>query len=340
MKHFDLPFIRYDLPPLPSTPSSPSTYLGSHTTKPRAPTLRYRLLVPAIPIGPQDLVSVSLSLQPVDSAVSIRSASLIVERRLQLHETIASSSSLSPPPTLPIPIISSSSSHPQCHSAPASYSPTTPSLENSYNPVLNGAYLSPYSSPPSVSPSPFTSTVWSEETTRPLLSNTSPTHHLFSAAQVPSKTVTQSIAGVESSGSFTSDDKGVWAKTLTLQWPSARSHTRWAMGETMQTELASVKFFVRVKVRLKAIFLGLACMITIYLLRSSYHHLQALNPSILRSRNSPSSPRTKPNVNLRYLNTTNSYTLLIALLLVRNLNRLGGLDVNATRCPHRQGAPT
>src|ERR1700683_72659 len=47
MKHFALPFIRYDIPPHPFTPSSPSSHLGCQTTKPRAPTVRYRLSVPA-----------------------------------------------------------------------------------------------------------------------------------------------------------------------------------------------------------------------------------------------------------------------------------------------------
>jgi hypothetical protein len=258
MKHFDLPFIRYDLPPHPLTPSSPSTYLPCQTNKPRAPALRYRLTVPTAPVGPQDLVSIHISLQPVDHPVSIRSASLIVERRIQLNETIAPPSSLAPP-TLPIPIIlssssssSSSSSYPQSHSAQSSYSPTTPPPhENFYNPITNGANLSPYSLPPSVNPTPSTSTIWSDETIRPLLP------HPPSSPFLSSKTVVQSVAGVESTGRFSIDDNGVWAKTLTLQWPAAKSHTRWAMGENIQTDLASVKFFVRVKVLSKLIFLHL-----------------------------------------------------------------------------------
>jgi hypothetical protein len=256
MKHFDLPFIRYDIPPHPSTPSSPPSYLTCQTNKPRSPTIRYRLSVPTTPIGPLDLVSITISLQPIDPAVSIRSASLIIERRIQLHETIASPSNLSPP-TLPIPIVSSSSqSHSQSHSAPSSYSPPTPRNENSYDTIANGNHLSPCSLPPSVNPSPSTSTVWSEETIRPLLSHPPPTHPLFPAAQVPSKTITQSVAGAESYGHFVAHDNGAWTKTMTLQWPSAKSHTRWAMGETMQTELATVKFFVHMKVRSNTTFLA------------------------------------------------------------------------------------
>jgi hypothetical protein len=61
--------------------------------------------------------------------------------------------------------------------------------------------------------------------------------------------------GAESSGQFVRDDEGVWSKTLTLQWPAAKSHSRWAIGETIQSDLVSVKFFVRIKVR----FTSLSC---------------------------------------------------------------------------------
>jgi hypothetical protein len=40
----------------------------------------------------------------------------------------------------------------------------------------------------------------------------------------------------------------MWSKTLTLQWPAAKTHSRWTIGETITSELASVKFFVRAKV--------------------------------------------------------------------------------------------
>lgn len=273
-------------------PSSPISYLSSQTTKPRAPTVRYRLSVPTTSVGPQDLVSIPISLQPIDPRVSIRSANLIIERRIQLHETVAN-----PSPTLPITITPSSSSsstpsHPKSHSAPSSYSSTH---ENVYHTITNSNHLSPYSSPPSTDPSPSTSTVWNDEATRPLLPHSPSGLSSFPATHIPLKTITQSIVGVESSGNFAGDENGVWTKTLTLQWPTAKSHTRWAMGETMQTELASVKFIVRVKVRLKILFVVL-CFINI-LSRSSYPHRQALNPSISRSRNSTSCPQVKPNAN-------------------------------------------
>jgi hypothetical protein len=245
VKHFDLPFIRYDLPPRPSTPPSFPRYLDAQTTKPRAPTLRYRVFVPTTPVGPQDLVSVPISLQPIEHTVSIRSASLIVERRIQLNEINASSlSTLSS--TLPMPIASSSRPNSRSHSAPSSYSNSLVTRPDDQSDIINRTSIASYSSPSSVSPSPAASTVFSDnESAKPLLSQPPPPPSL---ALSPFKTITLSVAGVESSGRFACDDEGVWTKTLTFQWPSAKSSTRWAMGETMRTDLASVKFFVRVKV--------------------------------------------------------------------------------------------
>lgn len=226
-KHLDLPLIRYDVPPQHSTPPS-LQYLGRLTSKPRSPAIRYHVSVPTGPVGPQDLVSIPISLQPLDSSVSIRSASLIVERRIHINETSASSSSSGLSPTLSIPIPTHQS---QSHSASSSYSPITPAYDNTHN--LDSHY--PYSYH---SPSPNTSTIFSDDTIRPLL----PTPTL-------GKSVTQCVVGVEPSGRFTPDGHGVCTKTLTLQWPSVKSQARWALGETIQTEMASVKFFVRVKVR-------------------------------------------------------------------------------------------
>lgn len=240
LKHYDLPFIRYDLPPWPSTPPSPP-YLGSQTTKARAPTIRYHVSVPTTPVGPQDLVSVSLSLQPIEHSVSIRSASLIVERRIQFNEANPSSSTLSS--TYPIPI-ASSRSHSQSHSAPSSYSNSIVTQLDDQSEIINETGIPSYSSP-SVSPSPAASTVFTDhESARHLLPQPAPQSLPLS----PFKTITHSVACAESSGRFACDDEGVWTTILTFPWPSAKSSTHWAMGETMQTDLASVNFFVRVKV--------------------------------------------------------------------------------------------
>ncbi|THH13843.1 hypothetical protein EW146_g6427 [Bondarzewia mesenterica] len=64
------------------------------------------------------------------------------------------------------------------------------------------------------------------------------------------KVINSTVAGAESSsGRFVRDPQsGVWSRTMTLQWPAARSSTRWALGETMTTELVRVRFFVKVKI--------------------------------------------------------------------------------------------
>lgn len=209
VKYFEMALIRYDLPPNPSTPSSPTSHLGSQTNKPRAPVVRYRISVPSTPVGPQDLVPIPISLQPLDPAVTIRSASVIIERRI----TFTDSSTSNGPPIIK--------------------SPEPPSSPYHINNVLR-AHSEPA---PSASPSPDASTVFSDS---PLLG---------APITTQSKTIPHSVAGVESTGRFTRDDDGIWSKTLTLQWPSAKSNARWALGETIQTEQASVRFFARSKVR-------------------------------------------------------------------------------------------
>ncbi|KAI0689134.1 hypothetical protein BC835DRAFT_1257834, partial [Cytidiella melzeri] len=91
LKHFDLMLIRYDTPPPLPSPSIaalpfPQTILSHATNKPRAPVLHYNLSTPTHPIGPSDLLFTSVFIQPLDPSVSIRSASLLVERRIDLHE--------------------------------------------------------------------------------------------------------------------------------------------------------------------------------------------------------------------------------------------------------------
>ncbi|KJA20222.1 hypothetical protein HYPSUDRAFT_111166, partial [Hypholoma sublateritium FD-334 SS-4] len=82
VRHFELPLVRYDLPP-PRPLAPPQQH---ETAKPRAPRIRYSIHPPTGPIGPQDLVSIPIHLQPLDHAVSVRSASVIVERRIVLHD--------------------------------------------------------------------------------------------------------------------------------------------------------------------------------------------------------------------------------------------------------------
>ncbi|KAF7295079.1 hypothetical protein MIND_01046200 [Mycena indigotica] len=62
-----------------------------------------------------------------------------------------------------------------------------------------------------------------------------------------SSSLVNHIAAAESSGQFALSASGVWSKTLTLQWPAAKSHSRWAIGESIESELVAVRFFARIK---------------------------------------------------------------------------------------------
>ncbi|CAA7265395.1 unnamed protein product [Cyclocybe aegerita] len=254
IRHFELPLIRYDVPSwLPSLPP-PQPLLSQHTSKPRAPRIRYSVSSPRTAIGPLDLVSIPLHLQPLDQGVSIRSASVIVERRIYLHEcppSGPSSSSLSAPPSATFQTASSSpSSRPSSSHAPTpspthsngSYSPTQTHQLSPFSQQSAASTLSINSSQPTITPSTFSLPL---ETTPLLPPSSSPNTPPSSSS---SKVVTNPIAGAESSGTFARDANGVWTKTLTLQWPAAKSHSRWAIGETIISDLVSVRFFVKAKI--------------------------------------------------------------------------------------------
>ncbi|GLB35364.1 hypothetical protein LshimejAT787_0209290 [Lyophyllum shimeji] len=259
IKHFELPLIRYDLPPFDPTPPSPSRDRLLHqTTKPKAPRIRYAITVPAAPVGPLDIVSVHVSLLPMDEGVSIRTATVMVERRIQLNDTTGNISSPDTPSS-PYPISSSSkrsSPRPSPSSSPSSQSflPSS-SYQDPSSPAFNGVATvsSDSSSNPTITAHPaYPSSTSIASSTRPLLA---PTHAppplplaSSSTSQIPSKTVVTPVVGAESSGYFSRDDQGVWTKTVTLQWPAAKSHSRWAIGETIQSDLVSVRFFARVKI--------------------------------------------------------------------------------------------
>ena len=236
IRHFELPFIRYDVPIYsPITPPTPPL-LNLQTNKPRAPRIRYSIHSPQIPIGPHDLVSVSIHLLPVDHGVSIRSTSVIVERRIQLHDqTPCISGSTSIPQTTP----RSTSSSPKllntsCSKSP--YPPTAPSQEDSLFDTM--------SSTPSLSPTSIPDTAHSSSLT--IASESTPLLHPNSSTST--KLVVNPIAGTESSGNLFRDENGVWSRTLTLQWPAVKSHSLWAIGETISSDLVTVKYFVRTKV--------------------------------------------------------------------------------------------
>ncbi|KAF8968358.1 hypothetical protein BDZ97DRAFT_1916196 [Flammula alnicola] len=264
VRHFELPLVRYDLPPLPPSISSPDLWLDQEINKPRAPRIRYTINSPKVPVGPLDLVSIPIHLQPLDPGVSIRSASVIVERRIILHDITqpptpsasTSSNSSHTPVTLQLNPSSSSLTkpspspllQPSFPNSTYSYSPTHMYNETETEPA--SSTLSFGSSVPTITPGtiyPSTVSLASETSTTPLLPNNSNSPNLSSQAPA-AKVIVNPIAGAESSGSFSRDGRGIWSKTLTLQWPAAKSHSRWAIGESINSELVSVKYIIRVKI--------------------------------------------------------------------------------------------
>ncbi|KAJ7582822.1 hypothetical protein C8J56DRAFT_955818 [Mycena floridula] len=245
IKHSELAVSRYDVPPsLPSGSGQPS--LSLQTNKPRSARINYSINSPTFAVGPLDLVSIPISLQPLDPAISIRSASLVVERRIQLKQVTASSSSTPASPSMLIPQAPSFSS--------ISYSPTA-SYQDSHHfasdasasapedlPSLyyeNLASSSSLSSNPTITPHTIYPSTSSVATERPLFPK--------APEVIPSKILSYSVAEAESSGPFTVSD-GIWSKTMTIQWPAPKSNSRWAIGETICSDLVSVRFFIRIKI--------------------------------------------------------------------------------------------
>ncbi|KAI0831109.1 hypothetical protein BC628DRAFT_1486548 [Trametes gibbosa] len=256
---------------VPSNPPTFSHALLHQTAKPRAPVVRYNVSIPTLPVGPSDIIFTTLSLQPLEP-----------ERRIDLHNIPAAPTPLV---TAGINHSAAPSLSPIIALSPAS--PTPPSLSrNSSSDDASTPTTSKFaqdlpshasSSSPSVA-TPDSASYASSSSMRPLLSPSTsggqsspipiPRSHSYSAPSSSSsyssslpplspsssassdqllKTLTATLVSVDSN-SFTCDRSGVWTKTLTLQWPENRGHYRWATGETMQSDFASVRFFVRTKV--------------------------------------------------------------------------------------------
>ncbi|KAF8921458.1 hypothetical protein CPB85DRAFT_1428441 [Mucidula mucida] len=231
IKHSDLPLVRYDIPQsdlLPRVlPPSGIPPLQQQTTKPRAPRIRYTVISPSTPIGPMDLISIALYLLPSDTSVVVRSASAIIERRIHTKDT---PSALSPP--------SQTASHTH-----------TPYQEPYHNTLASSSSL--LSSNPTITPDTFVSSSTSVATDhRPLLPSNAyrPSTSTSSVEQAGARSSIHPVVGTESAGPFRRDQNGIFSKTLTVPWPVPKSSSRWAIGETIQTEFISVKFFVRVKI--------------------------------------------------------------------------------------------
>ncbi|RDX48331.1 hypothetical protein OH76DRAFT_1352532 [Lentinus brumalis] len=287
VRYNDLALFRYDLPPSVHPPPtlSPSQHSLLHeTNKPRAPVVRYTVSAPALPVGPSDIIYATVFLQPQDPAVTIRSATVSVERRIELHNA----------PAAPTPLVTAGINHAMAASAspttpfsPASMTPSSYSDDDARTPTTSrfasgplapSAYpQSPYG--PHIGPSQATfesvATDVSYSSTMPLLSPTSsngssspipipvpppsrpppsPSSSLSASPRVsstpssdsPLRIFTVSLVSTEVN-SFARDPSGLWVKSVTLQWPENRGTSRWAIGETMNSEFATVRFFIRTK---------------------------------------------------------------------------------------------
>ncbi|OBZ75724.1 hypothetical protein A0H81_04517 [Grifola frondosa] len=232
IRYFDLPLVRYDVPSTllthtPSTPTHHSLYL--RTSKPRAPAIRYNISTPTIPVGPTDIVFASLFLQPSSP------------RRIDLRTSTV------PPVSTAVPHARSSSS-PQRRDPFPNHCPTVtklPCRSALQFPLTIRVYSLPQHEHIRFR---LQHPVLFHHATTPPLIPSSPTYPSppSSSSDAPVKTLVSTIATSECSD-FACDGTGTWTKTLTLRWPSARSHSRWALGETLHSELASVRYFVKTR---------------------------------------------------------------------------------------------
>ncbi|KAF7338439.1 hypothetical protein MVEN_02069800 [Mycena venus] len=233
IKHSELPLLRFGLPPAyePSTPIA-KPLLDSEISQSHSPSIRYSVNSPTTPIGPLDLVSIPIHLLPSDPSVAFRGASVTIERRMRFFDPS------SPPttPTIPSNTSPTSSTLPSLH--PSSSLPIPQRTSSSSSSLASSSPSSSY-----------------KESSSYLSSSTAALQPPDSRSSATGASVlVNSVAGTESSGLFARSESGMWSKTLTLQWPAAKSHSRWAIGETMESELVSVKFFVRVKIVVSSSF--------------------------------------------------------------------------------------
>ena len=234
----------------------PCSNLFRVTQKPRAPVIRYQLKAPVEPVGPLDIVTIHLVLHPEDPSVTLRGASLLVERRIELAETVqlpASTSSQpwerrSPQPVSGTDGDNSSGSGSGSGSTLRGRSKTPDASEERSGESSTGRWLVMPQSDASSSLLTIQSTRSVESTATLNTNDQRPLLPPATMADMPAKTISLTVAHVESPGTFRKDASGVYSTSLTLQWPAPKSNSRWATGVTMQTDMIRVRFFIHVKV--------------------------------------------------------------------------------------------
>lgn len=200
-----------------------------------------------MPVGPLDIVTIPLVLRPDDPAVAIRGASLLVERRIELAETVHLPTAQPWERRSPQPMSGADGDS----SSGSTFRGRSKTPDGSEDHLVGDPTAAKQLAVPQLDPSPSLLSLQSARSAdssanaseqRPLLPAT--------MADMPAKIISLTVAHVESSGAFRKDASGVYSKSLTLQWPAPKSNSHWAMGETMQTEMIRVRFFIHVKVSL------------------------------------------------------------------------------------------
>lgn len=82
IKTYDLTLMRYD----PGDPLPPSPSVWCHVrARSKQSSLRYVINTPPFPLGPMDLVPITLKLNPSNPATTVHSIAVAVERRLEFN---------------------------------------------------------------------------------------------------------------------------------------------------------------------------------------------------------------------------------------------------------------
>jgi hypothetical protein len=104
VRHFELPLLRFDIPShSPSTTPSSPLPIPIQSPKSRLPIYHctFSTPPPSSPIGPGELVSTFLRLQPINPSFSVRSVTVSIERRLDLRLPVDNIPTHSSSPTPP-----------------------------------------------------------------------------------------------------------------------------------------------------------------------------------------------------------------------------------------------
>lgn len=211
VKGFELALTRYDTPKTPQPPSEPA-FSTAHG--PRSLALQHLVSLPNTASGPLDIIPISVRLRPIgDDNATVSSVSLTVQRRVIVSDVAAASDDQ---------LLRASTAH------AASAGAGGLSADRGRDSL---SYVSASASDVALLGS--------------RIERSSPAPQASSSSA--SKPSSMLVASVEASG-IPRDATDCYVKTLYLSLPPAKSNNHWALGETLSTAIASVAFFVLVRV--------------------------------------------------------------------------------------------